>query len=75
MHAPVGSLGRNHIQMTVDEQSAALPVGPGQPREEVSTAGRARLDVLTGVADLFQLLLDPPRAFSLALGGLQLSGV
>ncbi|CPU68009.1 Uncharacterised protein [Mycobacteroides abscessus] len=75
MHAPIRGLGGHDVEVTVNQQGTAIRARPGQPREEVSAPRGAGLDVLTGVSDLLQLLLNPPRAFGLALGGLQLSGV
>ena len=75
VHAPVGGFGGHHVEVAVDHQRAALGVGAGQPGEHVAAAGRARLDVLGLVADLFELLGHPARAFGLALGGLRFAGV
>ena len=75
VHAPVGSLGGHHVEVAVNHQRTPIGVGAGQPGEDVSSARRARFDVLGLVADLFESLRHPAGAFGLTLGGLQLARV
>ena len=75
MNAPVGGLGRHHIEMTVDQQRTAAGVGPGQPGEHVAAAGRTGLQILRLEACLPELAGHPLGALRLPVGGLQLAGI
>ena len=75
MHAPLGRLGGHHVKMPVDQQRAARAVRALEAGEHIAAPGRAGLQVLDLVADVFQLGGDPVGAFGLALGGFQLAGV
>ena len=75
MHAPVGRLGGDDIEVAVDQQCTAAAVGTGKTDEDVAATRRAGLDVLGGVPDRGQLLGDPEGTLRLTLGGGQLTGV
>ena len=75
VHAPVGRFGRHHVEMPMDEQGATRTVGARETGEHIAPAWRTGFEVFGLIADLGQLLGDPPRALRLTLGGLGFAGV